>query len=860
MLVCRITPALLYIFFAISGVPSFAAVIADIPMDRQINLGQGDAITPLYGSVLTFQPAAPPDEPDGWARLNIVVGGGAGSWFYGPCIDFVKAGIGPLNLTDPTVIYYLGVKCRYYQDPATNTRPYAEAPIYFRLYTYDDSNTIYKGFRDYGVFYGPTGESWFPTWTYKTFPLTEPTIWPYTESGSFNPAKVHRCRFYGKDTYGKGSDFVDVKSFQIYTVPKPRFVRGMVKDESGKPIKGAVVGIKASRHAAADPLFYKVTDSSGAYEFKVDPGTYYVAAWRYGYLPTPDTVVTVQSSDVKVQDLILDDKANANIAPAYSALYATSEDPAGQMGKEQGADGNFSTRWTTANPLPDSQQDQSWIVDFGTSRTITGVTIFWENAYPSDYSIEVTNDDPSPWAEPTWTVIYSATGSNGGWYFGYAMHAEPFRFDPPITARGVRFHVTKFGPYPVYSCWEFQIHGTEPGHAFSRISEVKQLPDNTPVELLKWVSVSGVYNGGESNLFRDTFWLEEEDRSCGIRVEAPGHYCWPGELDQVSGTVQTDSATGERYIQATSVGYFADLGATPAPHGMTVKSMLETDLPWGLLVKTAGKVIGHEPDGYLLSDGSAQPVKVVKEEPLPPIGAFVVVEGALKSGPLAIYEQKGNVDGFIRQWLMNGGYCVDDPLPGQGMGDPNDFSAKWNVWQGLNLATDFLASQGGEANISPKFGDRGPNGGVWFGYSRKPWESYLFGLNNPPVPWVPTNKAMICAYASTWVLADRVYDGMNDGLEIWVGSDDGYKIWVNGTPIGENNIWRGVPPVEAWDRYPALSWEGDLYSLQPGWNHILIKVNNIYGGYGFGVRLMRDNGANPLVLPYYSAIEYPYNP
>ena len=859
MVLLKSATRVMCIALAIAALPAFAGVIVDIPMDQQINIGQGNAIYPLYSSVLTFEPTAPPNEPDGWARLHIVTGGGAGSWYYGPCIDFVKAGFGALNLADPSVIYYLGVECRYYQDPATNTNPYADAPIYFRLYTYDDNNVTYKGFRDYGVFYGPTGESWYPNWTYKTFALTERDLWPYTESGSFNPAKVHRCRFYGKNTYGKGNDFVDVKKFRIYTVPKPRFVRGVVKDELGNPIQGAVVGIKSSPHAAADAMLYKTTDASGFYEFKVDPGAYYVAAWRYGYFPTIDTPVTVQSADVTVPDLVLDSKANANIAPTYTALYATSEDPGGGMGKERGADGNFSTRWTTANPLPESQQDQSWIIDLGSVKTITGITIFWENAYPSDYSIEKTNDDPNPSLNPTWTTIYSVSGSNGGWYFGYAMHAEPFRFSPAITARGIRFHVKKFGPYPVYSCWEFQIHGTEPGHAFSRISDVKKLPDNTFVDLLKWVSVSGVYNGGESTLFRDTFWLEEDDRSSGIRVEAVGHYCWPGELDQVSGTVQTDSSTGERYIQATSVGYFADLGRTPYPYGITGKAMSETDLPWGLLVKTAGKVIAHEPDGYLLNDGSPQPIKVVKEEPLPPIGAFVVAEGALKPGPI-LFEQKGNVDGFIRTWLMNGGYCVNDPLPGQGMGDPNDFSAKWHVWQGLNLATDFLASQGGEANVSPTFGSIGANGGIWFAYSRKPWESYVFGLNNPPVPWVPTGKAMICSYASAWVLADRVYDGMNDGLEIWVGSDDGYKIWVNGTPIGENNIWRGVPAVEAWDRYPALSWEGDLYSLQPGWNHILIKVNNIYGGYGFGVRLMRDNGANPLVLPYYSPIEYPYSP
>lgn len=842
------------------SVPVLGAVIVDIPMDRQINIGLGNAIYPMYNSVLTFEPAAPPDEPDGFARLRMVTGGGAGGWYYGPYIDFVKAGIGPVNLADPTFIYYLGVQCRYFQDPATNTNPYNDAPIYFRLYTYDDRNVTYLGHRDYGIFYGPRNEQWYPTWTYKTFALTDKDLWPYTESGKFDPAKVHRCRFHGTDWTGRGNDFIDVKKFQIYTVPKPRFVRGVVKDENGKPLPEAVVGIKTSPHATADAMSYMKTDSSGAYEFKVDPGNYYLAAWRYGYSPTADTPVEVTTADVNVPDLVIDAKTKANIAPEYVAIYASSEDPGGGMGKEGGADGNLSTRWTTLNPLPETQQDQWWAIDFGSPRTITGMTIFWENAYPADYEIQITTDDPNPDADPTWTTIYSATSSNGGWYFGYAMHADPFRFEPAINARGIRFHVTKFGPYPVYSCWEFQIYGTEPGHTYSRISEVKQLPDNTPVDLLKWVSVSGVYNGGESTLFRDTFWIEEEDRSCGIRVEAPGHYCWPGELDQISGTVQTDPVTGERYIQATSVGYFADLGTTPAPYAMSIKAMSESELPWGLVVKTAGKVVGLLADGYLLSDGSSQPVKVVKEEPLPPIGAFVVVEGALKPGPTSIYEQKANTDGFIRQWLMNGGYCVDDPLPGQDLGDPNNFSAKWNVWQGLNLATDFLASQGGEANISPVFGDIGPNGGIWFGYSHKPWGSHVFGLNNPPVPWVPTNKAMMCAYASTWVLADRVYDGTNDGLEIWVGSDDGYKIWVNGNPIGENNIWRGVPPVEAWDKYPALSWEGDLYSLQPGWNHILIKINNIYGGYGFGVRLMRDNGANPLVLPYYSPIGYPYTP
>jgi len=613
---------------------------------------------------------------------------------------------------------------------------------------------------------------------------------------------------------------------------------GAVTGPDGKPLPLAVVAIKRQSrgpYATADAQIYTLTDGTGRYSVEVPPGDYYVAAWRYAYKPSPDKTLTMGASP-QTLDLQITEAAGQNVAVG-ATVYATSEN-SGQPATAA-VDNDMWSRWSTVGG---TGSYHLYIIDLGSVQDISGLTIYWETARPGIYSIDFTTDDPNPSGSATWTNVYNCPKGGGGFDMGYGHFVDAIGFTTPKQARGIRFVFTAFSQWwqGNYSAYEFVVHNTTPGTPPISISAAKQLPDGSPVELFSVVSVSGASEFGNSPIFPNTFWLQESNVS-GIRVEYTDPVAWPGEWDYVKGTVETDPTTGERYIQATEVQTWAFLGVEFAPQAMNNKACVETKNPWGIRVKTWGKVTDMVPDQFMISDNAGAPnevdIQVKRRSPAPEIGAFVTVSGALAGGGV-LFEWP--FDGYIRNWLMHGGYSVANP-------GGNEYD-----WQQANLSEDFLASVGGEANIQPRPGDIGPNGAPWFVWSIKPWEA-IIDLNKPT--WKPSGQVQTCIYASVWVWADRTYTGESgDGLELWVGSDDGYKVYWNGTAIYENNIWRGVGRDQ--DRIPNSDWAGgDLYVLNPGWNHILFKVNNITGGFGMCARLMVNDPSGggekvPLLLPY----------
>lgn len=629
-------------------------------------------------------------------------------------------------------------------------------------------------------------------------------------------------------------------------LPASAVLSGTVRDGSGNPVPGAVVGMKTSQQATADALYYVIADADGRFSHLLKNGTYHIGAWTYGYLASDDVVVNMSGVDQST-DVVIDTKAGANIAIG-ATVTATSSDP-GDLVYTKAVDGNYASRWATMNPLPQTEQDQTYTIDLGTVKDIAGVTIWWENAYPSDYTVDVTTGDP---ATGPWTNVYTVTGASGGWDTGYSQHIDPINLAAPVPARAIRFHVTKFGNYPVYSAWEFVVHGTTPDpNVYSRISEIKDLPDGTPVDIYKEVSVSGITSAGNSTIYPDYFWYEEYDRTAGIRVHAPGHAAWPGELDRTIGTMATDAATGERYIEATQdIQYLGFGGTVFAPLAITNKTAATDKKTPGLIVTTWGKVTGVDVDRnwFTIDDGTGVDIKVFRPAVRADMGAFVTVTGVLGAEP-AIYEPVTN--GIVTTWLFNGSYSVADPLPNNPVGDPADTGAKWHTWQGLNLAEDFLASVGGEANIVPKPGDAAPKG-TWFVRSAA---NGRFDLGS--MPFVTSGQDQRLEYASVWLYSPGTYKFSTDGLTAWATSDDGYRIYVNGVLAGENNIWR-APNYDELDEIQAGDeWTGeDTWTINPGWNHVLVKIGDVTGGHAFLVKFtVKDSTGTvvPLNLPQYVA-------
>jgi hypothetical protein len=111
-------------------------------------------------------------------------------------------------------------------------------------------------------------------------------------------------------------------------------------------------------------------------------------------------------------------------------------------------DDNFATRWSS------QWSDPQWLqIDFGAVQAINRVTLYWENAYGSEYQIQVSND------ASTWTTIETVTDGTGG--------TNDF---PGLSASGryVRMYGTKRGTQYGYSLWEFQVNaGTNASDAGS---------------------------------------------------------------------------------------------------------------------------------------------------------------------------------------------------------------------------------------------------------------------------------------------------------------------------------------------------------------------------------------------------------
>ena len=86
-----------------------------------------------------------------------------------------------------------------------------------------------------------------------------------------------------------------------------------------------------------------------------------------------------------------------------------------------------------------------------------------------------------------------------------------------------------------------------------------------------------------------------------------------------------------------------------------------------------------------------------------------------------------------------------------------------------------------------------------------------------------TGNDFVYAYALAEVKADQPSTMM-----LGVGSDDGVKVWLNGKLVHENWVPRGINKDE--DLVPL--------HLVKGSNQVLLKVQDMQGGWGFMVRLL----------------------
>lgn len=97
------------------------------------------------------------------------------------------------------------------------------------------------------------------------------------------------------------------------------------------------------------------------------------------------------------------------------------------------------------------------------------------------------------------------------------------------------------------------------------IADVKALPDGTAVTLSRRVVAAG------TDQMTFTFYVEETDRSAGIRVYAPNKVAPYGSLVTVTGTMATSS--GERTINCSTVTVVAPSATVPDPLCMLTREV-----------------------------------------------------------------------------------------------------------------------------------------------------------------------------------------------------------------------------------------------------------------------------------------------
>lgn len=122
---------------------------------------------------------------------------------------------------------------------------------------------------------------------------------------------------------------------------------------------------------------------------------------------------------------------------ARNAAVASGESERG-LPASNAVDGDLNTRWGSG-----FSDDQFLRIDLGETRTVRGVTLFWEQAYARSFAIDVSSDAVG------WKRVYERDAGEGG---------NEFIWFSPVEARFVRFMgIKRASPYG-YSLYEMMVH------------------------------------------------------------------------------------------------------------------------------------------------------------------------------------------------------------------------------------------------------------------------------------------------------------------------------------------------------------------------------------------------------------------
>ena len=158
---------------------------------------------------------------------------------------------------------------------------------------------------------------------------------------------------------------------------------------------------------------------------------------------------------------------------------------------------------------------------------------------------------------------------------------------------------------------------------------------------------------------------------------------------------------------------------------------------------------------------------------------------------------------FLKSWLV----LAPVPVAHRGSGAPDEAAQK------QAFAQDWFAGQGGAAALQPRAGMNQALGGTNLEWRLVQSKEDIVDLNAAGV-----GSDFAIAYA--WAEIDLP---QATKCLLGIGSDDAVKVWLNGKLIHEHWASRGTQADD--DIVPA--------EFQRGKNRLLLKVQNIQGGWGF---------------------------
>jgi len=337
----------------------------------------------------------------------------------------------------------------------------------------------------------------------------------------------------------------------------------------------------------------------------------------------------------------------------------------------------------------------------------------------------------------------------------------------------------------------------------------------------------------------DFVYVESTDRTAGLRIKCGTGVTLPtsgpgmigtGDLVDFHGVMAT-SAQGEKYVTADLLQRSTqDQGASAKPLDALAMNNRAAASPkaLGLFVKTWGTVSAVNSDNFIMSDGSAAPVKVVCGAAMekPAVGDVVRVRGVASmdaDGPV-IYMRNERVD-----WTTGSADYQPLPFPGA-FKYPREyivagpFKDANSTDETYRLTHDFIADATNNQYSETTIADSNPRPGgqvgnlIWSKGTVVGDHLELAASNHT------SDKSGATFYAHIWV-----YSPISQDVAMRIGSDDSSLIVLSSSRMvnefGGNSQIYITDPVKG--RGETIGNDPVTYvPLAQGWNSILIKVEN----------------------------------